>query len=139
MNQNQKDLTRRYLIWCYKTTKEDLDRIDRYFTQYDVDQQLLKTLKGTKEFKSSSSDGQYKELVEQFEKYLHEKKAKAQEKKFAHPSKVQLTHDYLYLRNRLESIEKAVVHFLGKKELKSIRLLYEGEMTRRILEAREHT
>jgi hypothetical protein len=137
MNKNEKNLVRRYLIWCYKTTKEDLDRIDRYFTQFEVDRQLLKTLQSMKGWKNVADPEQYKNLVDQFETYLHEKKSKAQAKKFYSPPK--LSAEYLYLRNRFEAIEKAVVHFLGKKELVKIERLYEEEMTRRILEAREHT
>lgn len=41
---SQENLIRSYLIWCYKTTKEDLDRIDRYFTQVLVDRRLLDIL-----------------------------------------------------------------------------------------------
>jgi len=51
----------------------------------------------------------------------------------------QLKLDYLYLKNRLTAIEKAIKHFLGPGQMKHIRLLYEQEMTQRILTAREHT
>jgi len=42
---DQKNLIRSYLVWCYKTTKEDLDKIDRYFTQNHVDNFILSRLK----------------------------------------------------------------------------------------------
>lgn len=35
-------------------------------------------------------------------------------------------------------MEQVIVEILGKKELQTIQALYETEMTRRILEAREH-
>jgi len=37
------------------------------------------------------------------------------------------------------AIEKTIKYFLGDKELEKINHLYEQEMTKRILEAREHT
>lgn len=36
------------------------------------------------------------------------------------------------------TIEGAIKHFLGEKELRSMRTLYEKEFTTRILQAREH-
>jgi len=135
----EKELIRRYLVWCYKTTKEDLDRIERYFTQYEADTFLLKTLRGDKGYLSAPPADPYRKLVEEFEIYLTEKYHKALKKKFADESHRQLEPQYRYLRGRFGAIEKAIVHFFGKKELKVICRLYEEEMTSRILTAREHT
>ena len=68
-------LVKRYLIWCFKTTKEDLDRINRYFTQSTVDQFLLKALKEDAEANAIS------ESIDEFEKYMQVKLNKAKEKK----------------------------------------------------------
>ena len=127
------NLIRRYLIWCYKTTKEDLDRIDRYYTQLKVDQFILKQLINAKE------DAAYQDLVNNFEKYMAAKKENVDKKKFSDPHQKILDPQYKYLRHRLSAIEKAIQHFLGSRELVKINVLYEVEMTRRILEAREHT
>lgn len=137
--QDHKDLHRRYLIWCYKTTKEDLDRIDRYFTQQDVDQFLLNDLKKSRDYRSRKTDKKFKEQIDGFAKYMQTKLASAQKKKFKDSKQTALNPDYQYLQHRFLAIEKAIVHFLGKKDLEKIRLLYEEEMTQRILQAREHT
>ena len=39
-----KNLKKRYLIWFYKTTKEALDKIERKFTQMEIDKFILKEL-----------------------------------------------------------------------------------------------
>ena len=128
-----KNLIRRYLVWCYKTTKEDLDRIDRYFTQNTVDQFILDQLE---------KDEQSRELLEpitEFAEYMTTKLDKAKEKKFRNTGGGALHPQYLYLTKRFQAIEKAIKHFLGKKALKDIAQTYEEEFTRRIWEAREHT
>ena len=135
---NDKNLIRRYLIWCYKTTKEDLDRIDRYFTQNIVDDFILESLVKTKEYQFSS-DEDYKNLIRNFEQYKIEKFRKAEERKFLDEKKNILKPHYIYLQNRLHSIEKAAIHFLGQDDWMKIVELYESEMTQRILTAREHT
>ncbi len=133
MTQKEKDLLRRYLIWCYKTTKESLDRVDRYFTQLHVDRFVLDELKKVK-----GATEAYYNLVKNFKKYIQDKEKNVYPKKFFNASQKILEPNYQYLRTRLSAIEKAINHFLGKSELKKINALYEEEMTRRILEAREH-
>ncbi|HBR14777.1 MAG TPA: hypothetical protein DD723_04435 [Candidatus Omnitrophica bacterium] len=138
-SQREQDLIRRYLIWCYKTTKENLDRVDRYYTQIEVDYFVRRELIKKKSFESSPSDPRYTALIEDFEKYISDKKNNVNKKKFADDQCVTLDSDYRYLRDRMDAIEKAIVHFLGAEALEEIRLLYEEEMTRRILSSREHT
>ncbi|MBF0483266.1 MAG: hypothetical protein HQL25_01030 [Candidatus Omnitrophica bacterium] len=137
LDQNQKNLIRRYLIWCYKTTKEDLDRIDRYFTQLLVDDHMLEQLHSSREFKNLDLK-EFHKLVEDFEDYRDKKEVKVVEQKFLDKDKKILQPQYLYLQKRFQAIEKVIGHFLGKAELKKITLAYEQEMTKRILEAREH-
>ena len=126
----EKKLLRRYLIWCYKTTKESLDRIDRYYTQLKVDEFILKQV-------SFSQNKNYENYIDDFKKYMVTKKENVDKKKFLNGANFQ--PEYLYLQNRFKAIEKAIGVFLGKKALKEITELYEEDMTRRILEAREHT
>ena len=38
------NLKKRYLIWLYKETKEALDRVDRKFTQIEIDKFILEEL-----------------------------------------------------------------------------------------------
>lgn len=134
----QKKLVRRYLIWCYKTTKEDLDRIDRYFTQLQVDAHVLKLLLKTSRPKVPQGH-LYSEKISAFQEYMANKEKNVHSKKFADAEGKVLQPEYWYLKNRLEALEKTIVDFFGAKELKAVQNLYEVEMTRRILEAREHT
>lgn len=138
-NRSNSKLTKRYLIWCYKTTKESLDRIDRYYTQLEVDQFVLDCLNKSCRDKVLNQDKEYKENILKFENYMTEKKTAVDEKKYKNESKNMLNSEYLYLQQRMSAIEKAIIRFLGKSELKKICGLYEEEMTRRILEAREHS
>lgn len=128
---DQKNLIKRYLMWCYKTTKEELDRIDRKFTQREVDYYILKKL--------SQKDRQAvgKKYLQDFKRYIDEKEKDAGRLKFSDKNRRHLQPNYVYLKKRLSAVEKAIVAFLGHKELLTIRFLYETEMTRRILEARE--
>jgi len=138
LTQNEKKLLRRYLVWCYKTTKEELDKVDRYFTQLKADHFILKQLKGVKNYTSSAGNKDYKNLVDQFKTYMNTKELNVLKKKFKDRKYVKLNPDYQYLRNRFAAIEKTIVHFLGATELNKICFLYEQEMTMRILQACEH-
>lgn len=137
--ENETNLIRRYLMWCYKTTKEELDKVDRYFTQIKVDDFVWRQLRESKNYKSVSGNKSYQDLVDQFQAYMHNKEDNALKKKFQDGQGGLLTSDYQYLQHRFTAIEEAIHHFLGDKELKEIGRLYEQEMTRRILGAREHT
>ena len=137
LTQKEQDLIRRYLVWCYKTTKEELDKIDRYFTQAVVDDYLIERLKTSPEYKARATP--FHKSVEDFIQYAREKKAKAEGKKFADSAQKTLHPDYQYVNARVEAIEQAICHFFDQKELEKIAALYEKEMTERILKAREHT
>jgi len=136
--QKEKKLLRRYLVWCYKTTKEELDKVDRYFTQLMADDFILKQLKGAEDYKSSAGNKDYKILVDQFKAYMKTKELNVLKKKFKDRKRVKLNPDYQYLCSRFVAIEKTIVHFLGAPELNKICFLYEQEMTQRILQAREY-
>ena len=124
-----KNLKKRYLIWFYKTTKEELDKIERKFTQVDIDRFILKELR--KEDKDESIES----FIAQFEEYIQKKEQDGLALKFENNK---LKSGYLFLALKLEAIEKAIVKELGKKALDEIKLLYEIEMTERILRSTEH-
>ena len=130
----EKALIRRYLVWCYKTTKENLDRIDRKFTQSTVDRYILGRLDGIK----AAARGDYDKFVDDFRVYIDNKEKEGFQQKFMDGKKNSLNSQYLYLYNRLTAIEAATRHFLGPRELAQTDFLYEQEMTRRILEPKEH-
>ena len=136
--QHQNDLIRRYLVWCYKTTKEDFDRIERYFTQLEVDTYVLKKMRSNKDYIKASKMHPYRTLIDQFEGYMKKKEAKVLKEKYSDKSFKKLQPHYQYLKSRLAALEGAIVHFLGKREKIRIRRLYEEEMTHRIMEARDH-
>ena len=138
MTTREKELTRRYLIWCYKTTKESLDRIDRYFTQLQVDKVILRELTKSKEYKSPKKNFNYNKLVADFILYMERKESNVTSRKYVDPAKKEILPNYLYLQNRFKAIEKSIVQFLGKAELTKINKIYEEEMTKRIFAAREH-
>ena len=127
---NEKNLIRRYLVWGYKTTKESLDRVDRKFTQLMVDDYVLHQL----EKKTWTTGIKLKE----FKQYIINKRQEALQEKFADQAHTVFNPSYEYLQNRYRALERAIVYFLGKAELKRINKLYEQEMTQRILQAREH-
>ncbi len=131
----EKKLIRRYLIWCYKTTKESFERIERKFTQLLVDDFVADELKSLK----GSIQNDLVDHIVGFEEYMNKKEMSALTEKFADPKQGIFNKDYLYLKIRLGAVEKAIVHFLGKRELSAISKLYEEEMTERILNARDPT
>ncbi|MBI3602017.1 MAG: hypothetical protein HY209_03895 [Candidatus Omnitrophica bacterium] len=138
MSANHKDLIRRYLLWAYQTTKESFERIERKTTQLMVDEYLLKTLnRMAKPPKSIQKD--YQKLVDEFKQYIVNKKQDELKQKFTDETSKSFHPQYLYLRNRLGAIEEAVKYFLGSRQLKAMKALYEEEFTRRILQAREHS
>lgn len=137
LTQKEQDLIRRYLVWCYKTTKEELDKVDRYFTQAVVDDYLIERLKTLPEYKARTTP--FHKSVADFMQYALGKKARAEGKKFADSAQTVFHPDYQYLNARFEVIEQAICHFFDQKELERVAALYENEMTERILKAREHT
>jgi hypothetical protein len=137
--QQDKNLFRRYLIWCYKTTKEEMERVDRKFTQLRVDEQLLELLLKKKEPFPPELAMHYTNEIEKFKRYIKDKEVNAQAQKFVDKDGKVLQPHYAYLKNRLEAVEKSIRQLFGKKELTAIQSGYEAEMTRRIWEAREHT
>jgi len=124
-----KNLKKRYLVWFYKTAKEALDKVERKFTQVEVDRFILK------ELRRSDRDGSIETFARQFEDYLSKKEQEGLKLKFENKK---IKPDYLFLVLRLEAVEKAILKELGKKGLEEIKLLYEIKMTERILRSTEH-
>ncbi|MFA5401989.1 MAG: hypothetical protein WC318_00550 [Candidatus Omnitrophota bacterium] len=127
--QDSRNLKKRYLIWFYKTTKEALDKIERKFTQGDIDRFILK------ELKKADKEKTIEPFIAQFEDYIHKKEQDGFNLKFE--NKKPKAH-YVFLVLKLQAIEKAIARELGKKALEEIKLLYEIEMTERILRSTEH-
>ena len=122
------NLKKRYLIWLYKETKEALDRVDRKFTQIEIDKFIREELQ-----KEELKD---RKFLEDFYTYVNNKEKdcetlKSKEGKYLNPE-----HQFLFLK--LKAVEKAIVKELGVKSMKEIKNLYHQEMVDRILRSTEH-
>lgn len=136
---NEKKLIRRYLVWFYKVTKEELERIDRKFTQVLVDGRVLADLKKSGDKLSAQESAVYSRKVNEFKVYAQNKESEALKLKYQDAVRREVNAEYAFLQAKFLAVQRAMVYFLGKKELKAIEALYQQEMTRRILESREHS
>ncbi len=127
--QDKKNLKKRYLLWLYKTTKEALDKIERKFTQLEIDKFILK------ELKRLDKDKKIKKHIRGFESYIQNKEKEGLGLRYEFG---QLKPDYCFLSLKLKAVENSIIKELGKNSLKEIKALYEKEMTERILRSTEH-
>jgi hypothetical protein len=123
-----KNLKKRYLVWFYKTAKEAVDKVERKFTQLEVDNLVLK------ELKKRDKSGALVKFIADFELYMQKKQSDGLALKYAGNK---LKPDYGFLLAKLAAVENAIVKELGKKGLAEIKALYEKEMTERILKSTE--
>ncbi len=119
----------RYLLWLYKTTKEALDRVDRKFTQLEIDKVILK------ELIRSDKGKRIKKHIREFQNYIQNKEKEGVDLKYENE---QLRPDYCFLVSKLKAIESSIIKELGKNNLRKIKALYEKEMTERLLRSTEH-
>lgn len=131
MNENHDliNLKKRYLLWLYKTTKEALDRIERKFTQLEVDRFLLQELEDT------AKDPGLAKYLDELKAYIGAKEKEGLELMYRG---ARLNPEYHFLVLKLAAIEKAILQKLGRKGLEDIKILYQQEMERRILRSTEH-
>ncbi|MBI4707366.1 MAG: hypothetical protein HY761_05520 [Candidatus Omnitrophica bacterium] len=127
--QDIKNLKKRYLIWFYKFTKEALDRIERKFTQAEIDRFILTEMEEQDKEKIAGK------FIAEFEVYIQNKEKEGVSQKF---DVNKLKPEYYFLQIKLAAIEKAIIKELGQDELKKIRSIYEEEMISRILKSTEH-
>ena len=126
---DRKNLKKRYLVWLYKTTKESLDRIERKFTQLEIDRHILGYLKKLDRHKRAGG------FIFDLKTYITNKERDALNLKYEGKN---LKSELYFLDLKLTAIEKVIKDELGRKGLAEIKSLYEEEMTKRILESREH-
>ena len=126
---DSKNLKKRYLIWLYKTTKEAWDKVERKFTQLDIDRAILD------ELNKLDSDKRTRSFIGEFANYIRNKEKEGLDLKYEGGK---LKPSYHFLGLKLKAIEKVIVKELGEKDLREIKSLYEEEMTGRILKSREH-
>ena len=121
-------LKKRYLIWLYKETREALDRVDRKFTQIDIDRFILEELQ-----KCAIGD---KKLLDEFIIYVNNKKKDCETLKSKEGMYLNPEHQFLSLK--LRAVEKSIVKELGAGGLEEIKDLYHQEMVDRILRSTNH-
>jgi hypothetical protein len=121
-------LKKRYLIWFYKQVRESLDKVDRKFTQLEIDQYILEQMR------KLDTNRAAKNYIEEFKVYIQNKEKDALGRKY---NGKELKPEYYFLQLKLQAIEKSVENEFGKKGLEEIEALYEQEMVRRILQERE--
>lgn len=126
--QDIKNLKKRYLIWLYKTTKEALDKIERKFTQLEIDKFILR------ELNKLNKSGKVRQFIADFSAYVQNKEKQSLDLKYVGK---ELKADYYFLVLKLKAVEKAIIKEFDKGTLKQIKSLYEKEMTERILTSTE--
>jgi hypothetical protein len=130
-----KNLKFRYLLWLYKTTKEEFDRIERKFAQVGIDKKIMRDMKENFDSKDLKKKNEARKLLKDFKEYIDKKEKDGQELKF---DGRKLKPEYYHLSQKLQAIEKAVIEELGHSGLKEIKAIYEHEMMRRIIEAQDN-
>lgn len=130
--EDKKSLYKRYLFWLYKTTKDELDKIDRKFTQLEVDKRLEKILTR----KAGTWGRRTKEgilpFLKEWQEYIFAKESDAQKLRFSEDGHVNPGYLFLYLK--LEAIKDIIKATLGKKGLLEFKRLYEESAMKRISE-----
>ncbi len=120
----------------YKTVKEEIDRIERKFTQAEIDAEILRHLSRNAGLSQISDAQKFNQLVKNWEQYAHQKEKDGEALKY---DGEKLKPEYHFLEFKLEAIEKIIRKTFGEKILDEIKASYEDEMHRRILESREKT
>ncbi|MFH1045573.1 MAG: hypothetical protein V1727_01235 [Candidatus Omnitrophota bacterium] len=128
-------LTLRYLLWLYKTTREELDRIERKFTQLAIDREILRDIKKELRAELRKGGAALNKYLQDLQEYIEKKEKEAIAQKYEGE---QLKPLYLFQTAKLSAIERAIVKHFGAKEKERIKSLYEQEMIKRILESKEH-
>ncbi len=133
--QNTINLKYRYLLWLYKTVKDELDRIDRKFTQVEVDREIEKHIARNAHLSQLEDSDRFRELQNAFKEYVDKKQVDGRALKY---DGKKLKAEYYFTRMKLEAVEKIIKRMFSDKVLKEIKTAYEEEMCKRILESREH-
>ena len=159
------NLKKRYLIWLYKEAKEALDKVDRKFTQLEIDKFILEELRvpliithlslprrressnfhrlgipafGGMTFLEEPLNKRKiadKKFLDEFNTYVTNKDQGCQKIKSGEEY-LNSEHQFLFLK--LKAIEKAILKELGAEGLEEIKNLYQNEMVDRILRSTEH-
>jgi len=109
-----RSLYKRYLFWLYKTTRLELDKVDRKFTQLDVDRKIEKILSVKKGISAP---------LKEWKEYILNKETEALKLKFS--SDGSLDPGYRFLCLKLEAVEVITKKMFGKCALAQFKSLCE--------------
>lgn len=125
-------LSRRYLLWFYKATKDEVDKIERKFTQLEMDREIEKLLeKEAKLLGAATSQGVAPHL-KAWREYVFEKESEAQKLKFSDDGRIQ--PEYLFLHLKLKAVERVTTARFGRKTLCEFKKICETAAVKRIAE-----
>lgn len=125
-------LYKRYLFWLYKMTRDELDRIERKFTQLEIDEEITRFFDRVLTGLSGALSQEVGGLVDEWKRYVAQKAADASRLKHGRTGAPK--PEILLLHMKLAAVEKLADSYLGKKALKDFRRLYEDAAMQRILE-----
>jgi len=112
-----------------------LDRIDRKFTQLDVDQEIYKYISKNMDVNQVYDREKLYALKQSFEEYMREKENAGQRSKLEGGKE---KPDYYFLSLKLKAIEDVIVKLFGANARTNIKKAYEKEMRKRILKSTKH-
>ncbi len=136
MNKEDKqNLQFRYLLWLYKTAKDEFDRVERKFTQLEIDRLMLKSMQDNLKPSQVSDKAKLDKALKDFMVYIEKKEKDGHNLKF---DGKKLKAEYHFLEVKLKAVEDAVTKMFGADGLKQIKALYEEEMRKRILQRDGH-
>lgn len=125
-----RSLRKRYLFWLYKTTKDELDKIERKFTQLAIDREIAGILKKKAQNLSPALKAVLEPFTRGWEEYIFQKESDARKLKFAKDGS--LDANYLFLRLKLQAIERVTQKYCGTKGLARFKSFYEEAAMKRI-------
>jgi len=125
-------LTRRYLFWLYKTTRDQTDKIDRKFTQLEVDKEIQKILEKKVWAMKKAFQKPLRPFLEEWKEYIFAKQSDAQKLKFNEEGG--FSDEYLFLHLKLAAITQIIKDRFGLATLKKFKTLCEERAFEAILE-----
>lgn len=129
--EDEKSLIKRYLFWLYKTIKDELDKIDRKFTQLRVDKDIQKLLKKWASKAGARNEEALEPFLKEWQEYVFQKDSDAQRLKFDESGCVSAA--YLFLHMKFAAVCQITRSQFGPAVLKEFKRLYEEAALKRIL------
>lgn len=125
-------LHKRYLLWLYKTVKDELEKIDRKFTQMDIDRKIQAKLIDACGLQDQKTRKELEPFLQEWKEYIFSKESSAQKLKFTEEGKV--NPEYLFLRMKFEAVCEVTRALFGPEGLREFESLLEAVALERILQ-----